>query len=74
MMTNETWAELILLVSWKDNIQCCPKWHDLKAKNDMVWGLIGIQNPVHLGSVAKLIKEYTNVGLLPDLVGSNHQF
>jgi hypothetical protein len=27
-----------------------------------------------LGSVAKLIKEYTNVGLLPSLVGSNHQF
>jgi len=27
-----------------------------------------------LGIVAKLIKEYTNVGLLPGLVGSNHQF
>jgi hypothetical protein len=27
-----------------------------------------------LGSVAKLIKEYTNDGLLPGLVGSNHQF
>jgi len=27
-----------------------------------------------LGSVAKLIKEFTNVGLLPGLVGSNHQF
>jgi hypothetical protein len=36
--------------------------------------LLTIQNPVHLGSVAKLIKEFTNVGLLPGLVGSNHQF
>jgi len=78
-MTYGTWAELILLVSWKDNIRCPPKWHDLKAnmisKPRITWSeCYWHQNPVHLGSVAKLIKEYTNVGLLPGLVGSNHQF
>jgi hypothetical protein len=49
-------------VTWSQS----QEWHGLNV--------IGIQNPVHLGSVAKLIKVYTNVGLLPDLVGSNHQF
>jgi hypothetical protein len=45
------------------------------SKPRITWSdVIDIQNPVHLGSVAKLIKELTNVGLLPGLVGSNHQF
>jgi hypothetical protein len=45
------------------------------SKPRITWSdVIDIQNPVHLGSVAKLIKEFTNVGLLPGLVGSNHQF